>query len=119
MECSAPERDRQGHEREAQEDHRQTVQPARLTAWKLVRLIHRLSLENPLWGPEHIRNELLILGHDGPRRATTGHDVGVSTVARYMARRRPERLAGNAGSEIRLQWAYDVFALLQPRNLAP
>ncbi len=46
--------------------------------WKLVRLIHRLSLENPAWGAPRIRNELLLLGHD----------VGESTVSRYMARNR-------------------------------
>ncbi len=46
--------------------------------WKLVRLIHRLSLENPSWGAPRIRNELLLLGHD----------VGESTVSRYMARNR-------------------------------
>ena len=46
--------------------------------WKLVRLIHRLSRENPLWGPGHIASELRLLGHD----------VGETTVARYMARRR-------------------------------
>jgi hypothetical protein len=46
--------------------------------WTLVRLIHRLSRENPTWGPARIRNELLLLGHD----------IGESTVWRYMARRR-------------------------------
>jgi transposase InsO family protein len=46
--------------------------------WKLVRLIHRMSRDNPLWGPERIRNELLLLGNE----------VGVSTVARYMAQHR-------------------------------
>lgn len=28
--------------------------------WKLVRLIHRMSMENPTWGAPHIRNELLL-----------------------------------------------------------
>jgi len=46
--------------------------------WRLVRLIHRLSRENPTWGAPRIRSELLLLGHD----------VGESTVARYMARNR-------------------------------
>ena len=49
--------------------------------WKLVRLIHRLSRENPLWGPERIASELRLLGHE----------VGESTVARYMAKRRRPR----------------------------
>ncbi len=46
--------------------------------WKLVRLIHRLSMENPTCGAPRIRNELLLLGHD----------VGESTVPRYMVRHR-------------------------------
>ena len=46
--------------------------------WKLARLIRRMSLENPLWGPVRIASELRLLGHE----------VGESTVARYMTRHR-------------------------------
>ncbi|MBK8164747.1 MAG: integrase [bacterium] len=40
-------------------------------------LIHRLSVENPLWGAPHIHGELLKLGYD----------VGEATVSKYMAKR--------------------------------
>ena len=46
--------------------------------WPLVKLIQRLSRENPLWGPKRIASELALLGHA----------VGSSTVTRYMARGR-------------------------------
>ena len=41
-----------------------------------MRLIQRISRENPIWGAVRIRNELLLLGHE----------VVVSTVFRYMVR---------------------------------
>jgi len=44
---------------------------------ELRRLIHRMSRENPLWGAPRIQAELRLLGHN----------VGESTVARYMGRR--------------------------------
>jgi hypothetical protein len=43
-------------------------------------LIRRMSVENPLWGAPRIHGELLKLGIE----------VAQSTVAKYMARRRPE-----------------------------
>jgi putative transposase len=48
---------------------------------ELIRLIRRMSRENPLWGAPRIRSELLLLGYD----------VAEATVARYMTRkgRRP------------------------------
>jgi len=41
---------------------------------KLTHLIRRMSTDNPLWGAPRIRDELALLGHE----------VAVSTVARYM-----------------------------------
>ena len=43
-------------------------------------LIRRMSLENRLWGAPRIHGELLKLGYE----------VAQSTVAKYIARRRPE-----------------------------
>ncbi len=45
---------------------------------ELIVLIRRLSQENVLWGAPRIHDELALLGHD----------VAVSTVAKYMVRRR-------------------------------
>ena len=42
-----------------------------------IRLIRRMSRENPLWGAPRIRSELLLLGYD----------VAEATVAKYMTRR--------------------------------
>jgi transposase InsO family protein len=44
-------------------------------------LIRRMSLENPLWGTPRVHGELLKLGIE----------IAQSTVAKYMARRRPGR----------------------------
>ena len=44
---------------------------------EVIRLIRRMSLENPLWGAPRIRSELLLLGYD----------VAESTVAKYVTRR--------------------------------
>src|SRR2546425_1622305 len=44
---------------------------------EVIRLIRRMSRENPLWGAPRIRSELLLLGYD----------VAESTVAKYMTRR--------------------------------
>ena len=49
--------------------------------FKLIHLIRRLARENPTWGAPHIRNELLLLGHD----------IGEMTVSRYMVRGRDPR----------------------------
>jgi putative transposase len=43
---------------------------------ELIRLIHRMSQENPLWGAPRIRSELVLLGYD----------VLEATVAKYMTR---------------------------------
>ena len=43
----------------------------------LIRLIRRMSQENPLWGAPRIRSELLLLGYD----------VAEATVGKYMTRR--------------------------------
>ena len=42
-----------------------------------IRLIRRMSRENPLWGAPRIRSELLLLGYD----------IAEATVAKYMSRR--------------------------------
>ena len=47
--------------------------------WDLVALIKRLSRENPLWGAPKIVQELAVLGHE----------VGETTVAKYMVKHRP------------------------------
>ena len=44
---------------------------------ELIRLIRRMSRENPLWGAPRMRSELLLLGYD----------VAEATVAKYMTRR--------------------------------
>jgi len=44
---------------------------------ELIRLIRRMSQENPLWGAPRIRSELLLLGYD----------VAEATVAKYTIRR--------------------------------
>src|SRR6266704_1624793 len=44
---------------------------------ELIRLIRRMSQENPLWGAPRIRSELLLLGYDAAE----------ATVAKYMIRR--------------------------------
>ena len=44
---------------------------------EMIRLIRRMSRENPLWGAPRIRSELLLLGYD----------VAEATVAKYMTRR--------------------------------
>ena len=44
---------------------------------EFLRLIRRMSRENPLWGAPRIRSELLLLGYD----------VAEATVAKYMTRR--------------------------------
>ena len=44
---------------------------------EIIRLIRRMSQENPLWGAPRIRSELLLLGYD----------VAEATVAKYMTRR--------------------------------
>jgi transposase InsO family protein len=51
----------------------------RLVAAELRSLIRRMSVDNPLWGAPRIYGELLKLGIE----------IAQSTVAKYMARRRP------------------------------
>ena len=60
--------------------------PGRPTiGWKLFHLIRRLQTENPTWGAPRITSELRLLGHD----------IGQSTVSRYMKRfRQPRRSQG-------------------------
>ncbi|HZL98910.1 MAG TPA: hypothetical protein VFD43_01545 [Planctomycetota bacterium] len=53
--------------------------------WPLVKLIRRLARENPLWGAQQIAAQLRLLGHD----------VGLTTVKRYLRR---ERLRGGGQS---------------------
>ena len=42
---------------------------------ELQQLIRRLSRENPLWGPDRIRDMLLLLGYDAPCAETTRKDM--------------------------------------------
>jgi len=51
--------------------------------WVLVHLIKRLSRENPLWGAPRISEELAVLGHD----------VGETTVPKYLVKHRPPERA--------------------------
>ena len=61
------------------------------TAADIRRLIREMSVANPLWGAPRIHGELLKLGID----------VGQTTVAKYMARRRmPPRRAGRPSFSI-------------------
>ena len=46
--------------------------------FELIELIRKISLENPNWGAAHIQGELMMLGHF----------LSVSTVAKYMVKRR-------------------------------
>src|ERR1700751_1892515 len=50
----------------------------RAVSWEIRRLIREMSIANPLWGAPRIHGELLMLGVD----------VGQTSVAKYMARRR-------------------------------
>jgi putative transposase len=45
-------------------------------SFKLIHLIRRLSIQNPLWGAPHIHDELALLGHE----------IAESTIAKYMVR---------------------------------
>jgi len=51
---------------------------------QMQQLIRRLSRENPLWGPDRIRDTLLLLGYEAPC---------AETVRKYMVKRRKPRPA--------------------------
>ncbi len=83
---------------------------------KLIRLIRRISTENPLWGAPRIRDELVLLGHD----------IAASTVARYMVRRDDRELARQSwrtflANHMRVSAACDFFTVptLTVRSLLP
>ncbi|HZL98915.1 MAG TPA: integrase core domain-containing protein, partial [Planctomycetota bacterium] len=73
--------------------------------WVLVKLIRRLARENPLWGAQQIRSQLLLLGHD----------VGLTTVKRYLRRER-QRGSGQSGmtflrNHLKVTAACDFFTV--------
>ncbi len=73
---------------------------------KLVHLIRRMSIDNPLWGAPRIRDELALLGHD----------VAASTVARYTVRakdREPARQTWRTflANHMRVSSACDFFTV--------
>jgi hypothetical protein len=79
---------------------------------KLRALIRRMSMENPLWGAPRIQGELLKLGID----------VGQTSVAKYIIKRREPPSQGwktflhNHADGIA---AMDLFVVPPARNVAP
>ena len=70
-------------------------------------LIRRISRENPLWGPDRIRDTLLLLGYDAPC---------TQTICRYMVKpRKPRPQSTNWLSFLRnhadVSWAIDFFTV--------
>ena len=61
---------------------------ARPFRWSCVKLIRRMTTENPLWGEERIANELLL---------KLGVRVSPRTVRKYMPKRPPGRPRGDQG----------------------
>ena len=74
---------------------------------EMQRLIRRLSRENPLWGPDRIRDTLLLLGYDAPC---------AETVRKYMIRpRKPRPETTNwlpfLRNHLQVSWAIDFFTV--------
>jgi transposase InsO family protein len=70
-------------------------------------LIRRLSRENPLWGPDRIRDTLLLLGYDAPC---------AETVRKYMVKPRKPRSPSTTWlsflrNHLDCSWAIDFFAV--------
>ncbi len=70
-------------------------------------LIRRLSRENPLWGAEHIREELVLLGHEPPCE---------DTIRKYMKKpKKPRRPSGTwlpfLRNHLDVAWAMDFLTV--------
>jgi transposase InsO family protein len=70
-------------------------------------LIRRLSRENPLWGPDRIRDMLLLLGYDTPC---------AETIRKYMVKPRKPRLPSTTWlaflrNHLEVSWAIDFFTV--------
>ncbi len=69
--------------------------------------IRRISRENPLWGPDRIRDTLLLLGYDAPC---------AETIRKYMVKpRKPRRDTTNwvpfLRNHLDVSWAIDFFTV--------
>jgi len=70
-------------------------------------LIRRISRENPLWGPDRIRDTLLLLGYDAPC---------TQTICKYMVKpRKPRPQSTNwlpfLRNHLDVSWAIDFFTV--------
>ena len=70
-------------------------------------LIRRLSRENPLWGPDRIRDMLLLLGYDAPC---------AETIRKYLVRPRKTRPPSTTWlpflrNHLEVSWAIDFFTV--------
>jgi transposase InsO family protein len=70
-------------------------------------LIRRLSRENPLWGPDRIRDMFLLLGYEAPC---------AETIRKYMVKPRKPRLPSTTWlaflrNHLGVSWAIDFFTL--------
>jgi len=81
---------------------------------EMQQLIRRLSRENPLWGPDRIRDTLLLLGYEAP---------GEDTVRKYLVKpRRPRPDMTNwlplLRNHLDCSWATDFFTVTSaPRGV--
>ena len=74
---------------------------------EMQQLIRQMSAENPLWGPDRIRDTLLLLGYDAPC---------ARTIRKYMVKpRKPRRESTNwlpfLRNHLDVSWAIDFFAV--------
>jgi putative transposase len=74
---------------------------------EMQQLIRRISRENPLWGPDRIRDTLLLLGYDAPC---------VQTISKYMVKsRKPRPESTNwlpfLRNHTHVSWAIDFFTV--------
>jgi putative transposase len=78
---------------------------------EMQQLIRRISRENPLWGPDRIRDTLFLLGYDAPC---------TQTICKYMVKpRKPRPQSTNwlpfLRNHLDVSWAIDFFTV----NSAP
>jgi len=71
-------------------------------------LIRRLSRENPLWGPDRIRDMLLLLGYEAPC---------AETIRKYMVKPRKPRSPSTTWlpflrNHLEVSWAIDFFTVI-------